>query len=649
MPSIFRRPLKFLLIVALAFEVFYLIAANAFLNSPAAFKVINRKPAKFSIHWDSAFTYWPGAVRMYGIEAKGQSKKLQWYASVDKVDAWCRVIPLFWRTVDVLAVRTDGVTYWQRRRLDIFPEWSPAAAGMPPIPGFVNPPDPPPEFLYPPRPKKAPWTIILRDVQADDIRDIWIDSYRFVGRSSVETEMYLKVRGELGFPKIHLKTHHGKVEVEGNDPFREMEIDVDIVIDRFVTKQTKGAKFFKYLSGSIAVDMQVDHLLFIQPYFKRHDWVQVDGPGVIHADLTLDHGVLQPGTEFEVIPERIDVVVIDRKLTGDGSIKAWVEEEDGEIICHFVTRIDDFELSIEGQDKPFAFGEDFVFKMVGHGGDLEDPFHEAELTVDMPDFEIPDLSVFNFYIHDHTPIEIVAGAGKMSYHFWATHELSSLGGRLELEVLGAEARGEKVDFRGDLKITTQLQNGSARERRFDVSGTHIELQNVRVTKKDELVEEDWWITIKLPEARIVFSTPIDIQMLIDVDMKDTKPMVALFDARKELPGIVKRIMTIKNLAADAYIDVNRSGTEIRDLVITGDRLKVLGDISVKHKRRDALMYVHYRIFGTGIKVEDGELDLKFLRPMKWFEKQRALARDGKPEPVFDGAAAADSDASANLR
>ena len=108
-------------------------------------------------------------------------------------------------------------------------------------------------------------------------------------------------------------------------------------------------------------------------------------------------------------------------------------------------------------------------------------------------------------------------------------------------------------------------------------------------------------------------------------------------------------MTIKNLAADAYIDVNRSGTEIRDLVVTGDRLKVLGDISVKHKRRDALMYVHYRIFGTGIKVEDGELDLKFLRPMKWFEKQRALARDGKPEPVFDGAAAADSDASANLR
>ncbi len=638
------RTLKFLLIAALVFEVFYLIAGNAFLNSPLAFKVINRKPEKYSIHWDAAFTLWPGAVRVYGVKTGGQSKKLQWYATVDKVDAWCRVIPLFWRTVDVLVVRTEGIDYRQRRRLDIFPAWSGAAPGMPPIPGLVNPPDPPPELLYPPKPKRAPWTVILRDVRGDDIRDIWIDSYRYLGRSSVETEMYLKVRGELGFPKIHLKTHHGKVEVEGNDPFREMELDLDIVIDRFIPRETKGVKFFEYLSGSIKLDMQTDHVHFLQPYFQRHDWVQMNSRGVVHADLTLDHGAFQPGSEFEVIPERIDLVVIDREGSGDGSVRAWVEEVDGETVSHIVVRIDEFDVAIEGDDKPFAFGEDLVFKMVGHDGNLANPFQTAELSVDMPDFEIPDLSVFNRYIPESTPIEIISGAGRMSYHFTATHELGSLGGRLELEVLGAEARGEKLDFKGNIRITTLLQNGSARERKFDISGTKIEIGNVQLTEKGEVAEEEWWMILKLPEARMVFSSPSDIRTLVDIDMKDTRPIVALLDAKKELSGIAKRLMTIDHVAVDAYVDVDRSGVDIRDLVVTGDRLRMMGDISIKDKRRDALMYVHLGMFRIGLEIDDGKKDLKFLRPLKWFEKKRALARAGKTESAFDGAAAASAEA-----
>ena len=46
-------------IAALLFEVFYLVAANAFLRTGLLTDLINKKPEKMNITWDSAVTYLP--------------------------------------------------------------------------------------------------------------------------------------------------------------------------------------------------------------------------------------------------------------------------------------------------------------------------------------------------------------------------------------------------------------------------------------------------------------------------------------------------------------------------------------------------------------------------------------------------------------
>jgi hypothetical protein len=382
--STVRKWLKVLVIVGLAFEGFYLVAANVYLNTDLYLKTINRKPEKFQIRWDRAITVWPGAVRLYGVRTQGQSKKLQWYAALDKIDAWCRVVPLFWRNVDVLYVKANGLDYRQRRRFDIFPEWAEGAAAMPPIEGFTNPPNPTPESLYPVKPPKPPWRIITRHVDVQKIRQIWIDQYRFAGEFGVVTSMDLLVRGPLGFEKIVFRTESADVLVEDQEVFGDMHVDVDITIDPFVPKETKGPLFFDYLSGQIAVDMDTSHLSFLKPYFERTNWVSMNGEGRFRVVLGLDEGVLTPGSRMDFDPEKIDMVFLDRELTGTGRIDGEVFLEDGVPVSRFVAEIDEFQVAEVGEAEPYILGEGLSLVMFGNGADLSNPFADVTVTLDLP-------------------------------------------------------------------------------------------------------------------------------------------------------------------------------------------------------------------------------------------------------------------------
>ena len=92
-------------------------------------------------------------------------------------------------------------------------------------------------------------------------------------------------------------------------------------------------------------------------------------------------------------------------------------------------------------------------------------------------------------------------------------------------------------------------------------------------------------------------------------------------------------MTIEDVAMDAEIDFNADTVIITDLIVTGDGLKFLGDLSFDEKGRDGLLYVRFHGFSLGILLENSEKDLKFIRPRAWFEKQREANRKAAAQAV----------------
>jgi len=105
-------------IAALAFEVFYLIAANVFLRTGLLTDLINKKPEKTNITWESAVTYLPGVATVSGFELRSQTGNNQIYLRVTEARTRISLLGLLSKTIHPRGVDARDVDFRYRPRLD---------------------------------------------------------------------------------------------------------------------------------------------------------------------------------------------------------------------------------------------------------------------------------------------------------------------------------------------------------------------------------------------------------------------------------------------------------------------------------------------------------------------------------------------------
>jgi hypothetical protein len=181
-------------IALFVFEVFYVVSANYLLRSGRLIELINKKPEKTHISWESAVTYLPGFATVEGFTLRSQTKKDQIYLHVVEADARISLIKLAFKTIHIRGVDAREVDFRYRERLDRPPkagqeeepsEPPPLLEYFPEIPGFSNPPDPKPEDIYPRKRKKRPWTIAITGAEVDGPVRVALNGARLEGSGSV--------------------------------------------------------------------------------------------------------------------------------------------------------------------------------------------------------------------------------------------------------------------------------------------------------------------------------------------------------------------------------------------------------------------------------------------------------------------------------
>src|SRR5438128_11214808 len=78
-----QRLVLILLAIAILLYPIYLITGNAYLRHGGLQRLLNKKPERMWVRWSSAWTLWPGVVRVKGFEMRSQSEAFQWWLSVD--------------------------------------------------------------------------------------------------------------------------------------------------------------------------------------------------------------------------------------------------------------------------------------------------------------------------------------------------------------------------------------------------------------------------------------------------------------------------------------------------------------------------------------------------------------------------------------
>jgi hypothetical protein len=164
---------------------------NVFLRTRLFRDAITADSGTMRVEYASAYSTWPGRIHVDGLAIRGRDSNVEWVLAIDHCDFRQSLLDLARRRFHASHVRGNGLSLRIRRRLQ---EVTSAAAALPPIPGFLDPP------LAEVGPEAAPltdadyrlWSIQLDDVVAEHVRELWIDTVRATGDLRIEGRWFFK-------------------------------------------------------------------------------------------------------------------------------------------------------------------------------------------------------------------------------------------------------------------------------------------------------------------------------------------------------------------------------------------------------------------------------------------------------------------------
>lgn len=479
-----KRLIVWILVVGVALYGVYVVGANIFLNTDIGFDLINKKPEKMHIQWESGSTYLPGVVTIEGFQIRGQSKKMQWFCEMPGGTFHISLLALASKQIKIRKGRGDGFDFRSRRRLTAEEAETEIADLLPEIPGFSNPPDPAPEDIYPPRKKKKknPWHLKINNVDLVGPVNLWLNRMQIAGTGSVGGSVDYLLGHEMEIPAAHLGLSDGRFLVDAEAIAEKLDIEIDAGFESFVLKETKGLGILEFIRAEVAI------------------------PSAVVPDLTVFGGMFPSSSGLTI--------------------------ESGSA-------------SLEGR------------LSVANNGETE-----GEFTLD------------------------AAGL-----------DMASLEKRVE----------------GDLKVITKLQKGDLVKGEFDLTGTSISLENVVASEIKKTQKEPWWGRMELLHGQISMVEPKSVSANIQLQFKDSKPLMALFGA--------KAIPRIDDLQGTVEMDLDSEFMVIEPMEFSGKSLVMMGKLGIGVGKPRGAIYVKYLGIPIAVNMTGEKTNLVMKKPLRWYEAQ----------------------------
>ncbi len=270
----------------------YLVAMNVFLETRIFRNLISFDPEHFRLEYARAYSLLPGSLHVEGLVIRGRDSSIEWILNLDRCDFRVSFLDLTRRKFHASHVRGHGLSFRVRLRVD---EATPAhLAALPPVPGFAFPPykDQGPPVAPPTDAEYKLWGVQLDDVDADPVRELWIDTIRYEGD--------LRVRGRWLFHPVRwLDVGPAVIDARtlaisyGTRPLiTDSHGIINATVHPFDVRLPQGLEILDHVSA------RVD----LHGFLRTADALQVllppeiirfaQGQGPLDVALTLDHGVL---------------------------------------------------------------------------------------------------------------------------------------------------------------------------------------------------------------------------------------------------------------------------------------------------------------------------------------------------------------------
>jgi len=243
-------------------------ATNLALRSDWLSAQINSDPATLLVTYAGARSLLPGSLRFDTLLLRSRDSNIEWEARLEGVTVHVRLLDLVRRRFRAGSVRANTLTFRLRERLERSEATLSRLARYPRIAGFSDPPlrDP----AAPAANAGNPWRIVVDDLAVGVVREIWIDSWHWMGSARLGGGLDLLPgrRAEV-FPS-ELSFAAGTLRFGEREISHETVGAVRAVLPRFDTQEYPGNEVWKIMSGAASLRGALQGL----------DFLSADGEGL---------------------------------------------------------------------------------------------------------------------------------------------------------------------------------------------------------------------------------------------------------------------------------------------------------------------------------------------------------------------------------
>ena len=272
-----------------------------------------------------------------------------------------------------------------------------------------------------------------------------------------------------------------------------------------------------------------------------------------------------------------------------------------------------------------------------NGFSLGDYVPASHVEIVVPPTQINDVSAFNDLIPGESTLVLQSGTGELEALLEVNDRIAV--GTLDLVAEDIVLKTKDVPMYGDLVLHANLAEGDLPNRRFDISATTIRLDDIvgkETSEKQEKKREAWYCDVELEKGTVTFGKPMESEGQIRLKMYDTRPVVATLKDFGTGPKWLSMLPNVKEVEGTMDVGFGKERLTVDDLVLTGEKLEVLGWLHILNKKADGRLFMKYGIMAAGIALDQGHGKVHISKPRKWFEEQQGPPKEnGQPATADD--------------
>ncbi len=385
-----------------------------------------------------------------------------------------------------------------------------------------------------------------------------------------------------------------------------------------LVEERELAELLAIADGELRLNGSLSDLAWLNQLMKNEYHAEIRGSGDLQARLLLHGGWPAAGTEARVVSSGLAVEILDYVAEGGGSVKLRLDEGGRRPDAKIDVLLSEASFKRRDEDRPFINHVELHLQASAKGLTYDGPTEDLTLRLHMPTARITDMSVYNLYLPESFPLRLLSGEADLV----ADIELEPMAasGFVTLKASSLRSRLDQQELSGDLTVKVHVADGKPRNMDFDISGSILSLDNIKVEGDTESQRQPGWnATVEFTRANTVWRRPIRITAEADLEMKDSTPIVAMLSNYRQKNGWIEKLLTVGPIKGEARMDMQHNQLVFPYAFAASDEIDIGAKGLIDEQTREGIIFARYRKLKGLLKIRDGKRDFDLIRARKTFD------------------------------